>query len=79
MLMLVSPAFQAFAFRKTMLKKPGEQSFIFGECDNAVSDVAGRHDPQILPQPARAATVIGNRDDNRESRGTVLQTAEQGG
>ena len=50
-----------------------------GERRQAVADVADGRDPQLLAQAAARAAVVGNRDDRRDVRRVLLETAQERG
>jgi general stress protein YciG len=52
---------------EAILEEAAEQSFVLGESDHTVADVAGRKDAILAAQATGAATIIGNSDDGRET------------
>ena len=45
-----------------MLKQAGKQSFVFGESDDAVADVAGRQHAEFFAQASAGAAVVADGD-----------------
>lgn len=78
---------------ETILEELSEQGFILGECDHAVSNVAGREHAVFAAKAAGTAAVIGDGDDGGEiedgalsgrlviaaTNDVLLEAAEEGG
>ena len=78
---------------KAILEKLSEQSFVLGECDHAIADIAGGEHAIFAAEAAGAASVIGDGNDCGEigngafgrglliatTNNVLLETAEQGG
>ena len=71
--MVVEPG----ARREAVLHELGHQRLGIGEGGNAVSNVAGRDDPELLAQPPAAPTVVGDGHDGRDIGAVALQAAQQ--
>ena len=67
------------AVGEAVLEQAAHERLVVGERDEAVADVAGGRHPQVAPQAAGAAAVVGHRDHGGDVAGVLLQAAEQGG
>ena len=54
---------EARARREAVLHELGHERLGIGQRGDAVADVPGRHDAELLAQPAAAAAVVGHRHD----------------
>ena len=70
---------EAGAGREAVLHELRHQRLGIGQGGDAVADVARRHDPQLLPQPAARSAVVGDRHDGGDVGRVALQAAQQGG
>ena len=73
---------QPAAVGEAVLEEAGEQVLIVGEGGDAVADISGRRDSELLAQPAGGAAVVGDGDDTRQlaqavRAHVVLQPAQQ--
>ena len=68
---------EARPLREAVLHQLGHERLRVGQGGNAVADVAGWHDPELLAQASRAAAVIGDRNDRRDVRAVALESAQQ--
>ena len=71
-------AFQPAAGGEAVLEEAGEQGFFGGERCKAVADVPGWKHPQLPPQSAAAAAVVGHGDDGGDVAAVTLQATQEG-
>jgi len=61
-----------------VLEQPADERLRVGQRDDAVANVAGRRDVELLADAPSAATVVGNGDDRRNADLVSLEAAQQG-
>lgn len=66
------------AIAKTKLKQLHHLRLGIGQGDQAVADVAGRQDMQLLAELAGGAAIVGDGDDGGQVAGVALEAAQQG-
>ena len=65
------------AGREAVLHELGHERLGVGQGGDAVADVPGRRDPELLAQAAAAAPVVGQGDDGGDVGRVALQAAQQ--
>ena len=68
---------QAGARREAVLHELGHQRLGVGQGSDAVADVAGRDDPELLAEAAAAAAIVGDGHDGRDVGAVPLQPPQQ--
>ena len=65
--------------RESVLEDLAHQWFGVGQRDDAVADVADRRDPELVPQHARRAAVVGHGHDRGQVAGVLLEATQEDG